>query len=942
MSGGSIGGLVGGIAGSFIGQPQLGALAGSAIGGSLGGGNPSQGAPATGTSVNSLPSWLANPYQNNVSQATSLAQTPYNPAMNYQVAGFNPQQTQAFQGISDIQGQYQAPYNQAIGNTGQLANQATQGLNNSQFQSYMNPYIQNVLNTSNQQAYQNYGIAQNQLNEQAAGSGAFGNSRTGLAQGQLASNFMMNLGAQQAGILNQGFNTAMQGYQTGINQGLAGSAQLGNLATGQQTTGLQGLQALQASGQTQQQLAQQQLTAGQQNALQQAQYPWQQLTNLQSVMAPAASAYGINSSTQTLQQPSAMTQGLALGQSLSGLNLSNMLSQPFTQQGALNQAGVTQDTAGNYLSADQALIAPTYDSSTSTEFMNYRQGGAVNSHNAPGAPSYWHDMSRDLPHLGYNREGLKGYKKGGLVNPAHLSHGQRTAGLLHKPSKTHIAKTKTASPEALQGLQALAQQFGQQPGPMGSTPSQGLANPSMPGMVAPGAAQPQIGLMIGGQVPHSINGYAHGGMVKEHQNFGASAGGCYSHGGLVGYDNGGSIATVPQTMTTPGSLYNVGNLIDDARAQNFVNQMLGTNPEALPAGYARGGVVGYDNGGVPTNGQGSLWSDYIYPAMQDFGTAEHYYLNQASPNLENTLSQHPILGPAAVGAAIIPAALAAGAMGPEAAPAIAGAGSLAAAYPGVATSLAGVGSLAAMNAMSNPSAPAPEQPAAVQNKIANMKAQALQQSAAAKQAGITKDDIAYAQNIQDLANGQPSQTVNAQPQYDNALGMPQSLQSMAGTAAMMSPYAGHGNFAADMAGYGGGIVNQAMQQRQIDAMAGYRQAMASAAQQRAGADVQRAGYQGQDLQYKIQLQQAQAAAERTRAMGGTPAEQAQNWAKAMAPLEPALLSMTPEQQIAQMMKFNQMVGQPQQQQQGSGMGSMPGLGGMTLDQLKALKSQYGQ
>lgn len=810
-------------AATYIGAAGVGLSAAGDLGAF---GSAGQGAPAQGNSVNSLPSWLSTPYQQNAQTAQTLAQTPYNPAMNYQVAGFNPQQTQAFAGIGALQGQYQQPYQQAQTNTQQLGNQATSGLNNSQFQSYMNPYIQQVNQASNAQSFQNLGIAQNQLGEQAAGSGAFGNDRVGLAQGQLSSNALMNMNAQNASNLAGGFNTALGGYQTGINQGLNAANQMGSLASGQQTAGLQGLSALQASGQTQQALQQSQYTASQQNALQQAQYPWQQLTNEQSVLSPMASAYGINSSTQTLQQPSALSQlgSTALGAYGTGLFNSFGSSSGSTVPTYASQSDGSglQQSAGGY----------TYDGGTvdyNNGQVNYRQGGivgyakggGVSANTMPGAPAFFHQMSKYTPHFqngraGFRTGGIAGFAKGGMVDPSHLQHGMRTGGVLHKPVHAKAGKAHMASPETLAGLAALAQQYGGQPGPAGSTPSQGLPNPSMSGIAAPGAQQPQIGLASGGMVPRAIRGY----------------------------DGGGSVDPLAQALTNPGNNYSLGDIIQEQRANNYINQLLGQSGSGLASGYRKGGIVGYDGGGSPPgyvpNQYGTMIPDPNGNPMSYTQNGSAYQFTPYSADQTPLQRMQAVEGNA--GQILNPMRAA----------------------QGLYNTVSGAGG-AISNYLNTPMNQTNPQDAAATKATQQMAKVAAIQAAKAKantSAGITPEDEAYADQLNHIANA--TQQPPEQPQQQQGqqgpigpYGTPMNLPALAMSSGMLAGYAGHGNSAADTAAGYGAVVNQAMQQRQNDSNWAYRNAMAQAGQMRAGADVQRANNQTADQPWKQALQQAQ-------------------------------------------------------------------------------------
>lgn len=105
--------------------------------------------------------------------------------------------------------------------------------------SYMNPYIQQSLNPQLMQAQLNLGQQQNQINSQATGANAFGDSR------QATQNALQNYYGQQtmAGIESQGLNTgynnavaAAQAQQAMFQQQAATANNLGTLSLNEQNT----------------------------------------------------------------------------------------------------------------------------------------------------------------------------------------------------------------------------------------------------------------------------------------------------------------------------------------------------------------------------------------------------------------------------------------------------------------------------------------------------------------------------------------------------------------------------------------------------------------------------------------------------------------------------------------------------------------------------------
>lgn len=79
---------------------------------------------------------------------------------------------------------------------------------------YMNPFIGNVIDTNNTAAQKSLQQAIQSGQAAASAAGAYGGSRHGVADGVATANTLQNLAAQNAGLLNTGFDTA-QGLITG-------------------------------------------------------------------------------------------------------------------------------------------------------------------------------------------------------------------------------------------------------------------------------------------------------------------------------------------------------------------------------------------------------------------------------------------------------------------------------------------------------------------------------------------------------------------------------------------------------------------------------------------------------------------------------------------------------------------------------------------------------
>jgi hypothetical protein len=198
------------------------------------------------------------PYAQQVlGQAQALTDTSTNPYMQYQgerTAQFSPMQMQSYENAAMMQTSPQ------LKDATALAGQAGLGALNTSFtynpyqtksftspgmaESYMSPYMSNVVARQQQDAQRQAAIAEQGMNAQAARSGAFGGSGNYLMRAQAAG----NLARQKGDILAQGQQAA---YQQGMGQfnaeqaATANAAQL-NAQQGQFGAGL-GLQGLQTA-----------------------------------------------------------------------------------------------------------------------------------------------------------------------------------------------------------------------------------------------------------------------------------------------------------------------------------------------------------------------------------------------------------------------------------------------------------------------------------------------------------------------------------------------------------------------------------------------------------------------------------------------------------------------------------------------------------------------
>jgi hypothetical protein len=224
-------------------------------------------------SQTSIPDY-ARPYVENLlgqsAALTDLSQNPYMQYMGDRQAQFSPLQQQSFENAALMQ---TAPQ---LADATALAGQAGLGALNTQFtynpyqaqsftdqgtaQSYMSPYMQNVVDVQSQQARRQAEIAAQTQQAQAARAGAFGGARDYISRSQGNADLQRTLAGIQATGSQNAYQQGMQQFnaEQGANQAAANlNAQQGQFGAG---LGIQGLQTAMQGANTLGNLGNQQYT----------------------------------------------------------------------------------------------------------------------------------------------------------------------------------------------------------------------------------------------------------------------------------------------------------------------------------------------------------------------------------------------------------------------------------------------------------------------------------------------------------------------------------------------------------------------------------------------------------------------------------------------------------------------------------------------------------
>lgn len=184
---------------------------------------------------------------------SGLANTGNQAAAGAQYVGATGLQNQAFNQVGQNVGNYQPTLNAAtnlaaMAGGSNIADMAGQ---------FMNPYTQNVVDALGVQGRSNIErYLAPQATAAAVGSGQFGSKRGAEVLGQAMNTGLQNLNAAQQQALQTGYTQALQAAQNQVANQLAGSQQLGNLATSRQALGLGDVNALATLGSQQQQIEQ--------------------------------------------------------------------------------------------------------------------------------------------------------------------------------------------------------------------------------------------------------------------------------------------------------------------------------------------------------------------------------------------------------------------------------------------------------------------------------------------------------------------------------------------------------------------------------------------------------------------------------------------------------------------------------------------------------------
>lgn len=236
------------------------------------------------------PAWYQTWLNQLLGKAGSVANEPYQAYGAPRIAPTSADTSQAYSQVRQNQGAWQPTLGQGISQISSAGGPFNQG----EFNQYMNPYVDSVVNRIGQLGGRN--LSENllpQVNDSFIKAGQFGSRGNFDLTGRAIRDTQEAVLAQQNQALAQGFDSSMKAYQDAMDRRLQSGQALGSAAQLGQGLGLQDAAALQGIGQAQEDKTQQSLNLGYQDFLEQRGYPRSQVDWLSNIIR------GVPAPTQT-------------------------------------------------------------------------------------------------------------------------------------------------------------------------------------------------------------------------------------------------------------------------------------------------------------------------------------------------------------------------------------------------------------------------------------------------------------------------------------------------------------------------------------------------------------------------------------------------------------------------------------------------------------------
>jgi muramidase (phage lysozyme) len=573
---------------------------------------------------------------------TSTASTSIPPEVlaRYNAVNKQAQDTaaQPFQQYSTDPNAFVAPLNEeqqaATGQINQYANAAQPAISYAQqgftpegfqkgVQGYMNPFLQNAMGSTAAQMNNVNQQQQQKMMGSAIGAGAFGGDRANIGLGALENQQNLAMGQTLGQMANQGYQNAAQNYMTGLGQ-------IGNLGIQGQMAGLQGAQAMMGAGTLGQQTRQAGLTALYNQFQQQQAYPFQVAQFLANI---AEGTGALSGSTTTQTSPQSFFSDVRLKEDIKRVGTAHNGLPIYTFK---YKGDDTEQTHIGYMAQDVEKVHPeavgeshgfkTVDYDKASEPAHKYAGGVVG--NSEGGAVMPHHMGEgfavggdvvsptDLSALiaqqqqsyaPFQQAGIYGGQSGGT--PHGGVAGVVPAGNLHVAKLQPAQISNTTEDDTFMGDVERAENIGDRLGKMKDYAAKVIGKPAKAATDTT-AAEPATG--------------AQGLYDWAKQYFPTG----HAHGGVVGYAQGGSPYATDDPLSqvvsdtekdanrslmkspivnqkgnsTFGDLMSLAALPSEiagmGSAASSIGSGIGSVITALaPIGLAKGGVVGYADGG---------------------------------------------------------------------------------------------------------------------------------------------------------------------------------------------------------------------------------------------------------------------------------------------------------------------------------------------------------
>ena len=268
------------------------------------------------TSTVSPPPYVVEGAKENYDIAKGLTDQPYTPYEGARIADFNPDQTNAFDLVRSGVGEY----GPQLGEAGALASKAGGGMAGVDLSQYMNPFTDQVINSTRDEMMRTGEIQRVGVRNRAQAGQNYGGARHGVVEAEQMRNEGRSIADMIAQLKMQGYDRATGLAQNDLNRMPQIAALLANLAgTGQElrTRDAAGLEAI---GGQQQGLDQENMNLAYQDFLSQLDWPFNMLNYRMGALTGSPTSK-TTTGTEVVSQPNALASGAgSIGTILALLN----------------------------------------------------------------------------------------------------------------------------------------------------------------------------------------------------------------------------------------------------------------------------------------------------------------------------------------------------------------------------------------------------------------------------------------------------------------------------------------------------------------------------------------------------------------------------------------------------------------------------------------------